>query len=404
MSENVKENEILSRATSASTQRTKVPLDAIQFDTDHYCHRDPEALKEENLATLLDSLTLEGLQVPIEVHKVDGKTVLIKGHRRVTACRLLAGKNTPGFTLDMEIEAIEVNGTVHDLLVRSVSDNDVRVNLKGSERIQVVKKLHDFGVPVRRAAGAMGVSEKTYQRDLLIASHSWMLQHVKDRSISTTNAWLLLDEAKKVDHLEVLKEDFDAYVAEKKKKIREKEKLRKAQGAKELRPAEKEVKNQMPNHLISHWVELIRAGERFDEDAHWNYDAGLSPDNKSLKISPINLNLTPASLDKVAKVAGKLSLVVKQLGPVIKGLAEKETGNAMDSVARYDTAYLRELGLTEVADELDEQMRLAQEPDGEEAIPDQVPGREEADLALEVELPPQPAEKVQPEKPKKGGK
>ncbi len=63
-----KDPEILERATAAETRRTRVRLDAIEFDLDRYCHRDREALKEENLASLLQSLALEGLQVPVEFY------------------------------------------------------------------------------------------------------------------------------------------------------------------------------------------------------------------------------------------------------------------------------------------------------------------------------------------------
>jgi hypothetical protein len=44
----------------------KVGLDEIVFDTERYCHRDPEALGYENLESLMDSLTQGGKQVPVE--------------------------------------------------------------------------------------------------------------------------------------------------------------------------------------------------------------------------------------------------------------------------------------------------------------------------------------------------
>jgi hypothetical protein len=80
------EAEALTRATTATTERKKVRHDQIKFDLDRYLNRDPEALKSENLTPLMESLVLEGLQVPIEFYRDEqGNAVLLKGHRRVSA-------------------------------------------------------------------------------------------------------------------------------------------------------------------------------------------------------------------------------------------------------------------------------------------------------------------------------
>jgi ParB-like chromosome segregation protein Spo0J len=285
------EPEILERASQAITKRCKARLDEVAFDTDRYCHRDEDALTADNLKTLMDSLVLEGLQVPIEFHvDGEGKKVLVKGHRRVTACRLLADKNTPGFSRDMEVDAIQVqNATVEDLLIRSVADNEVRLNLSRIGRIKVAKKLYDAGVQTERAARALGISPKSYERDLLIARNVWMFQHVIDDSIAPTPAYVLLSEAEKGGRIKELKEDLDAWIAAKKRMIREKEKIRKAKDNKELRPAEKMVRRYMPNHLIEHWLELLRKQQRFDEDAQWNFSAGVDRENDKLRIGKVDL-------------------------------------------------------------------------------------------------------------------
>ena len=63
---------------------------------------------------------------------------------------------------------------------------------------------------VERAARALGASVKTYERDLLIAGHPWMFQHVIDDSVAPTPAFKLLAQAKEVGRLAELKEDLDA--------------------------------------------------------------------------------------------------------------------------------------------------------------------------------------------------
>jgi hypothetical protein len=293
----------------------------------------------------------------------------------------------------MEIEVVEVIGaTPKDLLIRSVADNEVRKNLTRVERIRVTKKLYDNKVPVDRATKAMGVSEKTYNRDLMIAQNPWMFQHVIDNSIQPSAASSLLDEATKVKRVNELKEDIDAWIADKKRLIREKERLKKAQSNKELRPAEKEVKKYMPNYLVAHWITLLRKKRRFDEDAHWNFDASIEKDKGQLKISSVTLDLAKAPLDKLAKVAGKLSQISKQLAPYVqkRHKMEQQADNVKLEEAPYDFQYLRDLGLDDEADKLEAQykMSVVDEPDGvDDMIHGGVEEREEEDLASDIQLP-----------------
>ncbi len=52
---------------------------------------------------------LQALQTPIEFYVDDqGRSMILTGHRRIAALRLLAEINTPGFAADMPIQAIEV--------------------------------------------------------------------------------------------------------------------------------------------------------------------------------------------------------------------------------------------------------------------------------------------------------
>src|SRR5437867_3255557 len=94
-----KEPEVLVSATAATTKRTKVRLNELQIDLDRYCHRDPQELTPEKLGPLMASIAVEGLQVPVEYYLDEqGRKVPTKGHRRLSACRILADRNQPGFT------------------------------------------------------------------------------------------------------------------------------------------------------------------------------------------------------------------------------------------------------------------------------------------------------------------
>lgn len=389
MAENDKKTKVLMRESGATTVRIKVPLCDIGLDPERFCHRDPENLTEEKLQSLMNSRATEGPQNDIEVYRApDGQMVATKGHRRLLADRFLARNQVAGFTEDMEIEVVEVqNATPLELMIRSLADNEVRESLTRVERIRAVKKLHDNGASTDRGAMTMGESTTNYLRDLLIAQNAWMFQHVVDESIEPTNAHTLLEVAKKENRLVEVREDFDAWVAEKKRIIRDKERKYKATHNKEMPAADKKVKKYATNALIKHWVEGIKAKRRFDEDTQWNFAAGID-DNAMLSIGSVKLDLEKATLDQLTKVGAKLSQVAKQLGPVIKKRHEEErkAGDAADDTP-YDLEYLRDLGLEDEAAKLELQCR--ERPDGE-PDPTQVEAEErvEEDLASTVELAP----------------
>lgn len=386
------EKEGLKRATNVTTKRTRVRLDQIVMEPEKFCHRPADALSEEKLKDIMDSLVLEGMQVPIEGYlDKDKRYVLIKGHRRVMSHKILVGKNTPNFSADMELEAIQLeNATLEDVLVRSIADNAVRLNLDRVGRIRAAKRMHDAGVEEGRAAAALGVSTKTYQRDLLIAKYEWMFVHVMDGSIEATAAYEMLKVAEEANRVSELRADLDAWIAEKKRQLRQKEKLRKVQGGKELSPSEKQVRRMMPRHLVNHWLDLVGKGERFDEEAEWDYAARLDKEKGQLYIGSINLNLDKGPVEQIAKVAAKLSLLSKLLVPVVqKRLSEQGKGRGAEEPP-YDLDYLNTIGATELANHLLERLEKAKaettEGEAETGHDVEVEPRQEVDLAATIEL------------------
>lgn len=356
MSAEKKVNEVVTRIGKTRTVLIKVRLHEITDDPERYRHRDPEDLKEASLESLSQSVTQEGLQVLPEVARdEDGRLVLIKGHRRIEVLRLLARKNTPGYTLDMEVEVLEVlDATPQDLLVRSISDNEVRKSLDREHRIRAAKKMFDAGVQNSRAARALGVSLKTYERDLILAKNPWMLQHVIDGSIEATYAILLLEEADRRERLAEFKEDIDLWIADRKREVRDREKLYREQHGKDLPASERQVKRFMPAHHVRHWLTLLREKRRFDEDAQWNFPAGIDAKSGVLRISSLTLDLGSAPLDQLAKVGSKLSQLAKQLAPHLKKRQVLDTiqGELAPEDAPYDFEYLQSHGFGDTADQL----------------------------------------------------
>lgn len=187
-----------------------------------------------------------------------------------------------------------------------------------------------------------------------------MFQHVIDSSIDATAATELLETAEKAKRMDALKDDFDAWVAAKKHELREKEKLRKLQGGKELSAAEKQVKRLLPRHLLDHWLELIQEGKGFDEEAEWDFAAHLDSQSRRLHVGSVNLDLDKAPPEQIAKVASKLSLLSKQLGPIVKERLTSGRAEANDDVL-YDLEYLTQFGAQDLADHLKERFEKAKE-------------------------------------------
>jgi ParB-like chromosome segregation protein Spo0J len=322
---------VAKRETQAETRPTKVRLNEFVLQPERYSHRSKEEFKKERLKALMDSLVSEGQQVPIEFFRdKDGRPVVLKGHRRVYGERYLADDHVHHFTHDMEVDALEVvNATPEDRLLRSVLDNVNRATLGITDRMKAAKVLFDNGIDSARAAFALGISPKQLGRDLRVAREGWLLQHIDDQSITAASALKLLDAADEAGRVVELKEDLDAWIAEKKKATREKERLRKAQTGKDLKPAEKAVKNQMPAHLVEHWVELLRKGKRFDDDAQWNFPAGIEAETGQLRIASVNLDLKNAPLEDVAKVAAKLGKLTQDILPFLESRSLMETGRAV---------------------------------------------------------------------------
>ena len=168
MSEKVQAPEFPERATTATTRPMTVPLDEFVLKPELYCHRrkglsDDEATQKP----LRDSLTVEGLLTPVEFFRdSDGKCVIVKGHRRIIAMRELAKRNTPGFSANMPVEAVEVvNATPKDLCALLVADNSNRNNFSVVERIRAAKTLYDGGVEVARRLRAELFHKSSTLRD-----------------------------------------------------------------------------------------------------------------------------------------------------------------------------------------------------------------------------------------------
>jgi ParB-like chromosome segregation protein Spo0J len=358
MAEARKAPEVLNLATAAKTESTSVPLNSFVRDDPIFCLRPNAEFDKAALQPLMDSLALEGQQVPVEAFVYEtGEYVLTKGYRRVSAMILLATENHPRFKPDMPVSTIIVKeATQQDLLLRAVLDNETRKNLGPLERLEVVKKMTDLHVPVQRAAAALGVSVKTLERDQLLVNNEWMHALVKGGLIVPSTAIPLLAAAKSERRLDELKEDLLGWITETQRKMKAKAQAQAKDDSDSAVAAL--VRKAMTRDLVLQWLKQLKQKERFTSEVSWDFGAGIDTDTNQLLIEGVKVNLARDPLDRLAKVASKLARVQKGLMDYLKTRHELEQRRGPQDVAGqeadtpYDLAILREAGLGDLADEL----------------------------------------------------
>ena len=394
------EPKVVKRVTTAKRVQKTARLDELVMQPELFCHRGPKGLEEANVSDLFDSLIMEGLQVPIEYYvDKDGRKIVTKGHRRITACRILARMNTPNFSLDMEIPAIEVtDAPLPDLLVGSVGDNIKRKTIDNIGRLTAVRAFLQHGVEDARAIDALDTTESGYRRDKRIAQNHDMYNHVLAGHILPTHAAEILKAAEDAKRIPQVCKNFAAWVAGKEEEIQKKVKERAAKGLKDLSEAERQTKSFVTKELVTHWVQLIKAGQKFDDNADSAFRAGIDPESHELTIGNFKVNVAKEPAKNLARMVAQLSQVTKELLPIAKKRDEEEKqakGGAAAAALPYDLEILRQAGLGEYADELAKSLpqdtQPVQEGEEDQSEEDAEP-RDERDLAAEMEPPPENTE------------
>jgi ParB-like chromosome segregation protein Spo0J len=364
------------RATQAATRPVKVRLDQFVLVPERYCHRDKAELEDPaRLRPLADSIAREGQQTPVEFYRDDkGRLVITKGHRRISALRLLAKDKRAGFAPDMEAEAIEVTGAAPaDLVVRSVLDNVNRLSYTPVELVRAARTLRDIGTKEDRAAEALNVSPKTYARMLLIADSPWMFDLVNRNAVPISYAPTLLDVARKEKRLPELEHDLTEWVAAKEKDIKEKGKTKKLTAAQQL------VKSYLTKPLLDHWVAQLRKKEKLDAAVPKPQVVSIDPDANKVSVN-IDARMDKLPLTELARQVGEMKTATDVMLGYLKTRHAIEASRGPQDAAREAAQqpggldFLRSEGLGDLADEVE--LGLMEEAEYTEGLPEE--GTEEA--------------------------
>lgn len=355
MEKDVKVPVVPERATQAATRPVMVPLNEIILVPKKFCHRnDAELTDVKKLRPLMDSIAAEGLQDPIEIVRDEqGRPVLVKGYRRASSLKALAKGLTPGFTHDMPVPAVEVTGaTEKDLVLRSILDNINRNNYSDTERICAALTLKEVGVSPERAASALGVSVKTYNRDLIVAEHDWMLKHVTQNAVTPTNASKLLEKAVKHGQTEQLKTDLAEWIAKTEAEITKK------QGKKALRPAQQLVKSKLTKPLVDRWLAQIAKREPFDGLVPVKFEVDIDAEAETVSFKASEIELKKVPLTELAKLVSDMETAKQVMTNYLKTRHAVESAQGPQHLARIETRkpsgldFLRKEGLEDLAEQV----------------------------------------------------
>ncbi len=292
------------RASKSITFTQKLKLSQINISANEdFCHRDKKNYtKDENIAPLVESLLSEGLQVPLNVAEIkdnkDGSVVyvLVGGHRRLEAIRKIIRENrdTTRFHEEMELPVTVIKQGpdqtdqeyAEDVYCGSVFDNTVRQHFTEEERIQIVKKFDERKVPLPRAARALGIGEKQFQRIASVVALPWLLEMVVENKLNMTHAVKLLeaanrDSSQSVRNLKTLRDFLRRWFFAKEQLLSEQiARARKSQ--KPLSGSATMLKKFVTPPLLASWCECLGKGTDLSERAIVEF--GINVDPKEGKI------------------------------------------------------------------------------------------------------------------------
>jgi len=136
-------------------------------------------LSEEDYEALKADIAARGVQVPVEY---DEHGNILDGHHRVRACQELGIKDWP--------RIVRVGLSEEEKIEHALALNFVRRHLSREQRQELVARLRQRGLSLRRIAELLGVGEATVYRDLSTVSNETLenLQEVQSRDGRTRPA------------------------------------------------------------------------------------------------------------------------------------------------------------------------------------------------------------------------
>jgi hypothetical protein len=323
------------RVAQSASRPIRIHLSQINADFEKkFCHRQPEALKADKLNLLAANLVAEGQQTPLTVFDA-GSTdqqgrkvyVLVGGFRRLSALQSANKQHLDEARIhdDMEVDAVEVvpgseqsEADFHkDLLVRSVAENEQRLNFTTAEKLLIVKQFEEAKIPAPRAASSLGISDTQYGRFVAVATHDWLHQHVVQNCIGMTDAAELIMLAEKHERVSEFKADLDAWVKEHQELI-EQERQELAKVGKKLSGSGEHVRKFLTGKLVDHWAALLKEKKRFGGKPEFQFGIVFDKGKGTITVPGRVFKATELRVADFETMIGELQDAVEELVPLLR--------------------------------------------------------------------------------------
>jgi hypothetical protein len=401
--------EVLERQAQVRYKQVQVRL----IDLDHksrrhdFCHRSSEALAcgdddGDNMKALVESMVLEGQQVPVEFYRdpESGTAIVLRGYRRIESLWIAIERklDQENFHPDMLVSAVEVESDkgYADYLVRSVCDNELRIGLTDDEKLVAAEKMLKAGVSSSRAAKALGMSATHFSRYLRRIGSPAAREDIAKEHITATDADRLLEAAGSVGRVRELEEDLDRVVATIASHIA----LARAEAVKNQETFDEKKHGRVSKYIrpdqLKRWVEDIKEGRRLvwdppsDGEGSFSFVCKFGPREGKIKIQALSLDLHRAKYEDVGQLAAKLTRAAEQVtGFFLKKKVERDLWK--DTPAEQEQGlieFFKKHGADNLAAELERKAAAARG----EADPDhgKVEPRAERPIAQDIQVPPEP--------------
>ena len=398
------------RSLSAATTATLHPSQIRLCDLDHvsmrhlFCHREQDALafsdnEDAFMTRLVESLLGEGQQVPVEFYRdAAGHAILLRGYQRVAACHHIVERGLdPGrFNAEMIVDAVEVKcATSQDLLIRSISDNEVRRSLSESEQYIAARQMVEAGVSTQRAARALGLSPTSFARLHKRITHPEIQAHAESGHIGQTDLDSLLEVAASHGATDRVGAELAGVVTAVEDHINNLRARAQLNGEEFDEAKAGAVKRYIKPDQVRAWVTAIKEGKALTwadpdkeevEDKSWI--CKLDVEEGLLQIGSLKKNLFKSSPEELGKISFKMNRVAALVERWwYRRRAEAGIAAATAGVDGEDyDAYLERHGATEEARKVRAARTLTRGED--DPAHGRVDPRAETDLASRIVIQP----------------
>ena len=308
---------------------------------DEFGNRSPDKYLAENNLDLIESVKVHGLlEPPLIARGKDGKWRLICGHRRIAVLYILADRGVAGFSLEMEVQCLEVlDASDLDLLTRSILDNELGKKLEPKERLVAVKKLDAAGASKKEIAATVGASEKSIARDLLVVGNARILQHVLADNLLPTVAAAIIAVATPKGRVDEFLDHFDSHVLKTTGAIEEDDRRAKLERGKGLKPSQMLVANRLEPHVVRGWIDALAKGKPLTEERDLGIEATFDKKSAVATIK-VKVDARNDAVGHIARVASQISQVAKHLAAFAQKRNELEGPMGPQAALQKDVDFL----------------------------------------------------------------